>query len=371
MMLRKRIFALIVKELLTLFQDKRVRIALVAPPLLQLFVFAFAATLEVKNVSLAVHNQDMGRHGNEIVHRLQASPTFSQILFVNRSEESRALIDQQKVVAILHISQDFSRRIEEGKEGNIQIILDGRRSNAAQIVNGYITQLVMDYARELRRSLSLPPAPVIGVSRNWFNENLLYLWYTVPSLVAILAVLMSLMITALSVSREREMGTFDQLLVSPLMPHEILIGKAVPAILVSLGGAAIILLAGVFLLGVPFTGSILLLIPALAVFVMSLVGVGLFISSLAKTQQQAILGVFVFMVPALTLSGFSAPVENMPVFLQYATWINPLKHALIMTRGLFLKDMPLAEVWLHLWPLLVIGGVTMTLASWFFVRRLE
>jgi len=370
-MLRKRIWALVVKELLTLFRDKRVRITLIAPPLLQLFVFSFAVTLEVKNVSLAVHNQDMGRHGSEIVQRLYASPTFSRISFVTYNGESRTLLDQQKVLAVVNIPQDFSRSIEEGREGHLQIILDGRRSNAAQIVNGYITQLVMDYRQELRQSFSLPSAPVLAVSRNWFNENLLYLWFTVPSLVALLALLMSLMITALSVSREKELGTFDQLLVSPLKPHEILIGKTVPAVLVGLGEASLILMAGVFLLRVPFTGSLVLLFPVMAVFVISLVGIGLFISSLAKTQQQAILGVFVFMVPAVTLSGFSAPVENMPVFLQYATWINPLKHALIMVRGLFLKDMPLVEIWLHLWPLLVIGGVTLGLASWFFVRRLE
>ena len=370
-MLRKRIWALVVKELLTLFRDKRVRIILVAPPLLQLFVFSFAVTLEVKNVSLAVCNQDMGRHGSEIVQRLCASPTFSRISFVNYSKEFHALLDQQMVLAVLHIPQDFSRSIEEGGEGRLQVILDGRRSNAAQIVNGYITQLVMDYTRELRRSFSLPSLPVLAVSRNWFNENLLYLWFTVPSLVALLALLMSLMITALSVSREKELGTFDQLLVSPLMPHEILIGKTIPAVLVGLGEASLILTTGIFLLRVPFTGSLILLFLVMAVFVASLVGVGLFISSLAKTQQQAILGVFVFMVPAVTLSGFSAPVENMPTLLQYATWINPLKHALIMVRGLFLKEMPLVEIWLHLWPLFVIGGVTLGLASWFFVRRLE
>lgn len=370
-MLRQRIWSLVVKELLTLFRDKRVRLTLVAPPLLQLFIFSFAVTLEVKNVSLAVYNQDMGRHGGEIVRRLCASPTFSRISFVNSRGEFQALLDRQEALAVLHISQDFSRRIEEGREGRLQVILDGRRSNAAQIVNGYVTQLIMDYGQELRRSSGLPSAPVLAVSRNWFNENLQYLWFTVPSLVALLALLMSLMITALSVAREKELGTFDQLLVSPLMPHEILIGKTIPAVLVGLGESGLILLSGVFLLRVPFTGSLILLFPVLGVFVLSLVGIGLFISSLARTQQQAILGVFVFMVPAVTLSGFSAPVENMPPFLQYATWVNPLKHALVMVRGLFLKDMSLGEIWIHLWPLLVIGGVTLGLASWFFVRRLE
>lgn len=367
----RRIGALIVKEILALFRDPKSRIVLIGPPILQLIVFSFAATLEVKNVSVAVFNQDQGRHGEEIIQRLSGSKTFTHLQFVHTESQLRLLLDEQKVIAALRVPEDFSRQIEAAEPANIQILLDGRRSNAAQIVNGYISQVVAGYEQQVsQRRLADLPATVI-VSRSWFNENQLYLWFTVPSLVGILAMLITLIVTALSVARERELGTFDQLLVSPLMPYEILFGKTIPAILIGLSEGLLIVAVGVVVLGIPFTGSIFILVLALLVFVMAVAGVGLFISSLSKTQQQAILGAFMFMVPAITLSGYAAPVENMPPWLQTLTWINPLKHFLVTVKGLFLKNMTYSEVWMNTWPLIVIGIFTLSLAGWFFARRLE
>lgn len=366
-----RISALIVKELLTLFRDPKSRFLLLGPPFLQLFIFAFAATLEVKNVSLVIYNQDHGHHGYEIIQRFSGSPTFSNISFVDNESKFAPAIDEQKAIAAIHIPQNFSRDIEAGNQANIQLILDGRRSNAAQIVNGYITQIITSYGQEqLTFQTTLSPVAVI-VSRNWFNENLLYLWFTVPSLVGILAALIALMVTSLSVARERELGTFDQLLVSPLMPYEILIGKTVPAILIGLFEGLLIFIVSQTVLGVPFTGSFILLVLAIFAFVMSTVGIGLFISSISKTQQQAILGAFIFLVPAVTLSGYASPIENMPDWLQKIIFINPVKHFLITVKGLFLKDMGYMDVWANSWPLLIIGMFTLTLAGWFFARRLE
>lgn len=369
--MKGRIPALIIKELLTLFRDPKGRFILIGPPVLQLIVFAFAATLEVKNVSLVVYNQDLGQHSQEVVQRLNGSPTFTSISFVDSESAFKRFIDEQKAMAAIHFPSNFSRDIEAGQAAHLQVILDGRRSNAAQIVNGYISRLISEYEAEIQAKRGVDPPPTILIGRNWFNENLLYLWFTVSSLVGILAMLIALIVTALSVARERELGTFDQLLVSPLMPYEILIGKTVPAVLIGLAEGLLIFLVGVLLFGVPFRGLFLLLVFSLFVFVMSVVGTGLFISAMSKTQQQAILGAFTFMVPAITLSGYAAPVENMPQWLQMATWINPLKHFLITVKGLFLKDMPLLEVWSHTWPLLVIGLSTLALAGWFFKRRLE
>ncbi|WP_428244074.1 ABC transporter permease [Gynuella sp.] len=366
-----RILALIVKELLALFRDPRGRMVLIAPPILQLLVFSFAATLEVKNVSLAIYSQDTGKHGYELVQRLAASPTFTHIQMVNSLQALHPLIDEQKVMAAILIPQDFSRQLERGKVAKLQVILDGRRSNAAQIVSGYITQLVNGYSAEVRFKRGGDVLPTVLVGRNWFNMNLLYLWFTVPSLVAILAMLITLIVTALSVARERELGTFDQLLVSPLMPWEILVGKTVPAVLVGLAEGMLIWGFSVGVFKIPFTGSFLWLLLVLFTFVMAVVGVGLFISAISKTQQQAILGAFLFMVPAVTLSGYAAPIENMPGWLQTLTWINPLKHSLITVKGLFLKNMPFEQVWTNTWPLLVIGLVTLSIAGWFFTRRLE
>lgn len=366
-----RIPSLIIKEILALFRDPKSRIVLIGPPILQLIVFSFAATLEVKNVSLAVLNQDPGRHGYEIIQRLNGSRTFRHLRFVQRETDLQLLMDEQKVIAALRIPADFSRRIEAGGTASLQVILDGRRSNAAQIVNAYIAQLVLGYEQEVRRLQHAGTAATVVIARSWFNANQLYLWFTVPSLVGILAMLISLIITALSVARERELGTFDQLLVSPLTPIEILIGKTIPALIIGLAEGLLVLAVGVTVLGIPFTGSLWLLIFALLVFVMAIAGVGLFISAVAKTQQQAILGAFIFMVPAVTLSGFAAPIENMPAWLQAASWINPLKHFLVTVKGLYLKDMSAYEVWTNTWPLIIIAMFTLSLAGWFFTRRLE
>jgi ABC-2 type transport system permease protein len=365
-----RIAALIIKELLTMVRDPKSRALLIFPPILQLLIFSFAATLEVKNVSLVIYNEDNGRHGYELVQRLAGSSTFTGIHFVRGQQEIAAYVDRQKVLAAVHIPQDFSRRIESGEQGKLQIILDGRRSNAAQIVSGYITQLVSQYSREIAGPGASAAMPVIE-ERNWFNENLLYIWFTVPSLVAILSMILALVVTALSVARERELGTFDQLLVSPFRPYEILAGKTIPAVIIGVGEGLAIWAIGVLVFAVPFVGSFWLLLFTVVLFIMSIVGVGLFISAIAKTQQQAILGAFIFLVPAVTLSGYASPVENMPGWLQAATWFNPLKHALITLKGLFLKDMPFIDVWANTWPLLIIGAATLILSGCFFSRRLE
>ena len=366
-----RIAALIVKELATLIRDRKSRALLIVPPILQLLIFSFAATLEVKNVALAVLNQDSGKHGLEIIQRLAGSTTFTNILFVQSQAEIAERINTQSVLAAVHIPRDFSRRITAGGQGKLQILLDGRRSNAAQIVSGYISQLVTQYSREQEKERSRAVILPLVAERNWFNENLLYIWFTVPSLVGVLSMVIALVVTALSVARERELGTFDQLLVSPLKPWEILAGKTLPAVIVGLIEGLLIWSVGVLLFHIPFTGSFALLVLSILIFILSIVGVGLFISSLAHTQQQAILGAFIFMVPAVTLSGYASPVENMPEWLQRVTWCNPLKHVLITLKGLFLKDMPFTDVWANTWPLLIIGACTLILSGCFFARRLE
>lgn len=367
-----RIFALVIKEILTLFKDPKGRLVLIGPPLLQLFVFSFAATMEIKNVSFGIFNQDSGKHGYEIIQRFIGSPTFSRVFFIQKQSDIQSIIDNQKAMVVMTIPQDFSRKIEANLQANVQLILDGRRSNATQIVNGYINNIIGNYAQELQKtSRATTMTPPVMVTRSWFNENLLYMWFTVPSLVCILSMLISLVITALSVARERELGTFDQLLVSPLTPYEILIGKTIPAIIIGLAEGLIMWAAAVWLFKVPFYGSSLLMVYILFIFIMSTVGVGLFISSMCKTQQQAILGVFIYMVPVVTLSGYASPVENMPEWLQDLTWFNPLKFTLIAVIGIFLKGMPALEVFITTWPLLLVGAVTLFIAGWFFKQRME
>lgn len=366
-----RIKALMIKEIHAIWRDPKSRIVLIAPLTIQLFIFSFAATLEVKNVALGIYNSDGGKHGYELMQRFAGSETFGRVVFLSSQGQTDSAIDEQDVIAVLSIPQDFSRRIEAGEQGKIQILLDGRRSNASQIVMGYISAVINAYSDDLRQKAGGKPLPAVVSGRSFYNENLIYMWFNVPSLMGILTMVGTIVLTSLSVAREREQGTFDQLLVSPLMPWEILIGKTVPPMAVGMTQGSVILLFSYFVFGVPFRGSVLMLYAALFVFALSVTGIGLFISSLAKTQQQAILGAFVFMVPAVALSGFAAPFENMPSWLQAAMQINPLKHFLIVLKGVYLKDMSAANVFANALPLVYIAALNLTLAGALFRRRLE
>lgn len=365
----RRVWSLFLKEFLSAFRDKRARIVLIIPPLVQLFIFAFAATLDVKNVPIGIVNLDGGERAFELIQRFHGSPTFSHISYLDRVEQIAPFLDNQKGVMVLFIDQQFSRNLDAKKIASVSLILDGRKSNTAQIIAGYASTIIEQYNKEISPRLKITSGePTELIPLNWFNPNLLYYWYTVPSLCAILTMVVGIMVTALSIAREREMGTFDQLLVSPLRPIEILLGKSIPAIFIAIGEGSLIVLAAIFVFKVPFEGSILLLYLSLLVFVSAIVGVGLFISSLCSTQQQAILGSFVFISPSILLSGFATPIENMPGWLQPLTYAVPLRYMLIIVRGLFLKDMPAHIVLMDIWPMAVIAVCTLSCATWCFRR---
>ena len=366
-----RLKALIIKELLAILRDPRGRLILVGPPILQLLVFSYAATLEVKNVDIVLLNQDSGAWSQELVNRIAGAPTFRSIERVGSSEALRARIDAQQAIAAVHIGPTFSRDIAAGRAADLQIILDGRRSNAAQIVAGYLNQIVNQLSADISAGRRGAGQTVIVVPRNWFNPNLIFQWFMVPNLVAAIALLIGLVVTALSIARERELGTFDQLMVSPLRTHEILIGKVIPPMIIGTFHMTIYILAAAFVFGVPLRGSLLMLYGSSIFYLLSVVGVGLFISALSMTQQQAILGAFLFMVPAMLLSGFATPIENMPDWLQPITYASPLRYFLVIVRGVFLKDLPLDEAVNNTLPLALIAFLTLAAAAWLFRRRME
>jgi drug efflux transport system permease protein len=365
----RRIHALIVKEMQALLRDRQGRIMLVMPVLLQLAVFPFAATLEVNNNTLAVLNQDSGAESAEIIQRLGRAGAFKEIVYLHNEAGLRDSIDRQQALLVLRFPADFSRSLVSGRPAPIQAILDGRRSNSAQIALGYARQILQDFEKDRNLVYARHALSEITV-RHWFNPNLTYVYHIIPSLVAIITTISTLVVTSLSVAREREQGTFDQLLVSPLTPGMIMIGKTVPALLVATFQGTLILAAGVFLYRIPFQGSVPLLYGSMLFYILALAGFGLLISSISSTQQQAFLGVFSFMMPAVLLSGFPSPVENMPVWLQYIDWFNPLRHFIVIVKGVFLKDADLAALVPALWPLLVIAVLTLSAANWMFRRRL-
>ncbi|MEJ2760229.1 MAG: ABC transporter permease [Gammaproteobacteria bacterium] len=366
-----RIGALIIKEFLATLRDKRARVVLIGPPLVQMFIFSFAATLEVKNVNLAIFNEDNGKAAHELVQRFRGSRTFSHIRLLHTTRQIRQVIDARKALAVVHIPQDFSKKLYAGQSPEVQIILDGRSSNTAQIVQGYLSRIVDGFNHDVGALRGAPPPQSELVTRHWFNPNLEYTWYTVPSLVGLLTMIIGVVITALSVARERELGTFDQLLVSPLTPFEILIGKTVPSLLIAGTDGTLILLIGIFAFRIPFNGSLVSLYVSMFFFLAAIIGIGLFISSLARTQQQAFLGTFTFAVPAVLLSGFATPIDNMPDWLQPVTLLDPLRHFMTVVRGIFLKALPPDFVFANTWPMAAIAAVTLTAAALLFNRRLE
>ncbi len=367
-----RLKALMLKELWVVLRDPKSRFVLVVPPIVQLLVFSFAATLEVKNADIAVLNRDGGRASQELIARIEGSPSFRRVSQVHDPAALRASVDRQRVLAALEIGPSFSRDLTAGRPPDLQLIFDGRRSNAAQIVASYLSEIVDRFAADAARPARGPAGQRAElVARNWFNPNLTFTWFTVPGLIAIIALLVGLVVTALSVARERELGTFDQLMVSPLRTHEILLGKLLPPLAIGLFHVSLYALAACFVFGVPLRGSLLSLYVSAILYLAAVVGVGLFISSLCATQQQAILGGFLFAAPATLLSGFATPIENMPRWLQILTLINPARYFVTVVRGVFLKGIPWSEVGRDALPLLAIATVTLTAAAWLFRRRTE
>jgi ABC-2 type transport system permease protein len=361
-----RTWTLIVKELLIIIRDRASRQMLIAPPLIQLILFSSAATLEVKSIRLMILDLDAGRHGTEIVRRIGASTQFESVVMADSSQAMIEALERREILFFVTIPADFSRRIIDGRGASLGVVYDGRRSNAAQVVDGYLGEIVNRYRVELGDPSA---APLSVVERHWFNPNLDHRWTTIPSLVGILTLVMAMSFSALSLAREKEMGTFEQLLVTPFRPFEIIVGKLVPFALIGVLDSHIVFVFGQILFGVPFLGSYPVLLGAVILYSFSIVGFGLMISSIARTQQQAILGAFMFMVPAIALSGFAAPLENMPGWLERAMWLNPMRHAVIIFKGLFLKDMPADLVLANAWPLAVIGTASLLLAGWMFRRH--
>ncbi len=365
----RRLRAQFTKEVLSILRDPRSRMVVFVPPLLQLLVFAFAATLEVRNVDVAVHNQDAGRWSRELIQRLDSAEFITKVRRVDDSRALRGLIDRGEVIAALDIPADFSRNIAAGDSGRVQVLVDGRRSNSGQIAVGYLSAIAADVGAEAAPEATGAAAPV--VVRNWFNPNLVYRWFIVPGLTGILALFSALLITALSIARERELGTFDQLLVSPTSTPEIIVSKSLPALAIGTMLGLLMIASGVWLFGIPFTGSFWLLLASMALFILSVVGIGLVISAVSATQQQAILGAFAIGVPAVLMSGFATPVENMPTALQWLAQAIPLTHFLVIVEGSFLKAMPTGDIVASLWPLIVIALATLTMATVFVRGRLQ
>jgi len=365
-----RIYALIIKEFLALLKDGRSRIVVIVPPILQLLVFGYAATYDLTNIPFAVYNEDKDLPSRELVSSFRGSPNFNEIANITRDDQIAPLINSKKALMVLHIGSRFSSNLMEGRSDSVQVIVDGRDSNTASILLTYVSSIIAQFNSGWARQhdYELPPARL--EIRAWYNPNLVSRWFIVPGIIALLTLVVTTLVTALSVAREREQGTFDQLLVTPFRPIEILIGKSAPGFIIGIAEATFTILITVFWFQVPLQGNILTLYFGLVMFLLSTVGLGLMISSLAVTQQQGLLGAFMFLVPAIILSGFATPIANMPHWIQIITFLNPMRYFMVIVRGVFLEGTPFHLLVNQFWPLALIGVVNLAVAGWLFRRRM-
>jgi ABC-2 type transport system permease protein len=365
-----RLAAQVIKEIRSYFRDPSQRLALFGPPLIQLFILSSAATLEVSNVDVAVFNEDAGAASHEVIQRVKAAHFVRNVVVVDRQDVVTRLIDERKVLAGIHFSPDFSRDVAAGRPARFQALIDGRRANAGQITLSYLQTIANDYGAQVADTTTSGAPPQIEV-RHWFNENLLYTWFFVPGMMGVLLMFNALVSTATSIAKERENGTFDQLLVSPSTPLEIVIAKSVPAFVAGTTMASMMIAFCVFAFGIPLLGSLPLLMVCMMLFIFAMVGIGLMLSSICGTQQQAILGAFAIGYPMLLTSGFATPYANMPHWLQVVAQVSPMKHFLIIIQGSFAKAMPASDILANAWPLVVIAAVSMALAMVIVKRKLQ
>jgi ABC-2 type transport system permease protein len=367
----RRIRALMTKEFLALLKDKRSRIVVFVPPILQLLVFGYAATFDLNRIPLAVYDEDRSQASRDLVARFAGSPSFQQVAVITHEGEIAPLVDARKVLMVLHLGPQFGRELLNGRPGPVQVIVDGRNSNTAAILLGYVNTIFASFNADWLQRTGGATAQAHLETRAWFNPNLVSRWFIVPGIVGLLTLVVTTLVTALSVAREREQGTFDQLLVTPFRPVEILIGKALPGFIIGFAEATAIILIATLWFQVPLRGSLLTLYVGLFFFLLSTVGMGLMISSLSVTQQQGLLGAFLFIVPSIILSGFATPIANMPHWVQQFTLLNPMRYFLIILRGVFLQGTPFHLLISQFWPMGIIGLVNLTLAGWLFRARLN
>ncbi len=367
----RRIVALVLKEFVTILKDPKSRFVIIGPPIIQFFVFGYAATFDLENVRYAVLDESRTTLSRQLLAGVEGSGIFRLTGYLANEQELIDCIDGEQARLAIHIGPDFEDRLRSSRPAEVQVIADGRNPNVALIALGYFAKIVEDFnQRLLQEGIISPNGPRLQlVERSWFNGNLRSRWFIVSALGGIISMVVVLILTSLSVAREREFGTFDQLLVAPFTPGEILVGKSLPGVVFGLLDALIFAVGAVYWFAVPFRGTAAALIVSLLCFIVTIVGVGLLVSSLSTTMQQGLLGSFLFMLPAVTLSGLATPIENMPLWLQRANLLNPVRYIIIALRNIFLEGADTAMVWPYLWPLLIIASATFPFAAWMFRHR--
>ncbi len=356
-----RVAAMAAKELKVVLLDRRVLTTLVFSPIIQLVLFGFATTLEVRNIDLGVVNRDSGVVSEQFLAAASASRNIHALRNYPSESALRQAIERREVLGGVLIPTDLSARVARQDTASIGLLLDGRRVNAAQIVAGYLGEITSSTGIHLR-----PETAVYGPeveARYWYNPNLEFRWFTLPGMITLITTVIVLSVSVQAIAREREFGTFDEVLALPMRPWEIVLGKSVPAFCVGVFNGTLYVFLIPLVSDVPFNGSMVMMLAAIASFSLSVTGIGLSISTLAQNQQQAFLGGFLIIVPMMLLSGYASPIDSMPDWLQGVARIDPLSHMLVICHGLFLKGMSAPLVVAQIWPMLAVAGLSLALAT--------
>ena len=366
-----RILALTRKELLAVMKDRRARLSLLIPPVVQAFIFGYAASYDLTRVPYAVLDRDHSAASRELTARLDGSRVFERVANLTRESDIARYIDSRQALLVVQIQQDFERNLRTSQSATLQLIADGRNSNTAGTAVAYVNAIVQQFNADWRHDHGLSASAVQLVERAWFNPNLETRWYMIPGMIGTLTLIQTMMLTVMAVAREREQGTFDQLLVTPFRPLEIMIGKALPSMIVGTIQATGVLLVAQLWFRIPFAGAYLTLYAGLWLFLLAAVGIGLLLSSVAATMQQAMLYSMLFILPFSLLSGFTTPISSMPLYLQYFTQLNPLRYAIDITRRVYLEGAGIGLLTADLWPLALIALITLSASAWLFRHALQ
>lgn len=373
-----RIYNIVLKEFIEMRRDVWARFRLIVPPLIQVIVFGYAATFEVFNVSTAVLDLDQTQESRELISRFSYSGRFKITLNARSQAEIENAIERSDAVVAIVIHDGYSALLRKGETAQAQVIVDGTNSNTALIALGYVNEIVtnfaQDYARDIARRLhgAQPPPPSVTLEpRPWYNAGLNSRWFFVPGVIATLTLTLIVNLTSFAIVREREVGTLEQIMVTPIRSMEFILGKTIPFFCIGLALMMLIAGTGTLWFGIPFVGNPLVLLLGTSLYLMSVLGIGLLISTLCSTQQQAFATNFFVVNPLFTLSGFSFPIASMPVFMQYLTYLNPVRYYLVIIRGTFLKGVGLDVLWPQFAALALLGTALLAISILRFRKSLD
>ncbi|BAN35267.1 ABC transporter membrane protein [Sulfuricella denitrificans skB26] len=373
----ERIYRMLVKEFIQVLRDPRMKALIFVMPVVQLIMFGYAVTTDVDHIKTAVCDLDKSPQSRALIERFTASGYFTVVDNTDRPERLGELLDRGKAIVGIQINRGFADDLRSGRQAAIQTIVDGTDSNTGTVAMDYAQRITQEFSRarstpiELAQLAQSPQTnPIELRSRAWFNPDLKSRYYNVPGVIAVVVLLISLLLTAMAIVREREIGTMEQLMVTPIRPFELILGKTLPFVLISFIDVLVVTFIGINWFNVPIHGSLGLLLFGAGLYLMSTIGIGLFISTISQTQQQALMSSFFFYLPAVLLSGFMFPISNMPEPAQWLTYLNPLRYFLVIIRDIFLKG----SGWEILWPqfaaLAVLGSTLLIISSLRFQKRM-